>query len=252
MTATVVLTLLLAPTASGSAAAPAACETYTRGSGSLPALVSEWFAHSPDERVVMCPQAGAARGEGATALYFGEGGLTRHGTVCTYLRHGLTLAGSCTAAHLERYDRSEALAMALADPQCPPPHAPTSRQGYIETYDISTSTFVGIMRLWSATATSPAGRACAATASRGCSSGPDGARASVGDTHARLQAALGKRVSGASVTRIVRIPGSVLRHRYALFVKAPDAPAGAASQYVIYVDKTLRGPYEITAFADSN
>jgi hypothetical protein len=243
VTATVVLvTLLLTSAASGSAAAPAACKTFTRSSETLPPLVREWFAHSPDERVVMCPQAGAPGSAGATALYFGEGGLTQHGTVCTYLRHGLTLAGSGAAASLQRYDRSDALAMALAGPECPAPHAPTSGQGYVETYDISTSTFVGIMRLWSAIATAPS----AAPA------GSEEARASLAATRARLQAALGTRTSAATVTRIVRIPGSVLRHRYALFVKAPDPPAAAASQYVIYVDKTLRGPYEITAFAETN
>jgi hypothetical protein len=174
-------------------------------------------------------------------LYFGEGALTQHGSVCTYVRHGLTLVGSGAAARLERYDRSESLAMALANPECPQPHAPTSAQGYVETYDISTSTFVGIMRLWSTIGTAPAAPSAA-----------KGARASVADTHARLQDALGTRLSGATVRRIVRIPGSVLRHRYALFVKVPDAPAGTGSQYVVYVDKTLRGPYEITAFAESN
>lgn len=242
MTATVVLvTLLLAPAASGSGAAPAACKTFTRSGETLPLLVREWFAHSPDERVLMCPQAGAPGSEGTTALYFGEGGLTQRGTVCSYLRHGLTLAGSGTAARLERYDRSEALAMALAGPECPQPHAHTSGQGYIETYDISTSTFVGIMRLWSAIATTAA-------------AAPSGSErtSALAETRARLQAALGTRTSAATVTRIVRIPGSVLRHRYALFVKAPDAPSGGASQYVIYVDKTLRGPYEITAFAETN
>jgi hypothetical protein len=54
------------------------------------------------------------------------------------------------------------------------------------------------------------------------------------------------------VTRIVRVPGSVLRHRYALFVKAPDSPDAASSRFVIYLDKTLRGPYQITAFAETN
>ena len=68
----------------------------------------------------------------------------------------------------------------------------------------------------------------------------------------RVQAVLGSRASAATVTRIVRIPGSVLRHRYALFVTAPDATAGAGAQYVIYLDKKLRGPYEITAFAETN
>ena len=59
MTATVVLlTLLLAPAASGNAAAPAACEVWTRGS-ETPPHVKEWFAHAADERVVRCPQAAA-------------------------------------------------------------------------------------------------------------------------------------------------------------------------------------------------
>jgi hypothetical protein len=233
----------------------------------MPTLVSEWFSHSLDERVVVCPQASSATNEGTAVLYFGEGGVTQHGTVCTYPRHGLTLTGSGAAARLERYDRSEALAMTSAGPDCPAPHAATSAQGYVETYDISTSTFLGIMRLWSAIASAPpadrgagpggaAGgqqTACAAaTVSRECNSGSGGKTALAPETHARLQAALGTRASGATVTRIVRIPGSVIRHRYALFVKAPDAPGGAGSQYVIYVDKSLRGPYELTAFAETN
>lgn len=242
MTATVVLvTLLLAPAASGSTAA-AACQSFTRGGATLPTLVSEWFARSTDERVLMCPQAGAPGSEGATSLYFGEGVVTQQGAVCTYLSHGLTLAGSGSAARLQRYDRSEALAMALAaGPGCPTPHDPTSAQGYIETYDISTATFVGIMRQWSAVTSNAAANA----------SGSDGAR-SAAAARARLQAELGTRMGETAVTRIVRIPGSVLRHRYALFVKAPQPSGGGASQYVIYVDKRIRGPYEITAFAETN
>ena len=242
MTATVVLlSLLLAPAASGSAAPPAACKTFTRSSETPPPLVREWFAHAPDERVVMCPQAAAASGnESATALYFGEGALTRHETVCTYPRHGLILVGSGAAARLERYDRSEALAMALADPECPEPHATTRAQGYIETYDISSSTFVGIMRLWSTIARSPPA----------ASSRSGGSSALAAQT--RLRAALGTHAGAATVTRVVRIPGSVLRHRYALFVTARDASSGAGSQYVIYLDKRLRGPYEVTAFTETN
>jgi hypothetical protein len=243
VTATVVLvTLLLAPAAAGNAAAPAACEVFTRGSETLPTHVKEWFAHSPDQRVVRCPQPAATAGAGAAALYFGEGAVTQHGTVCTYPRHGLTLVGRDAAARLERYDRSESLAMALAGPQCPPPHDATRAQGYVETYDVSTATFAGIMQLWSAIATSSAP----------APAGADGARTSVGGTHARLKAALGPRTSGATVTRIVRIPGSLLRHRYALFVKAPDSPDAAGSRFVIYLEKTLRGPYEITAFAETD
>jgi hypothetical protein len=48
------------------------------------------------------------------------------------------------------------------------------------------------------------------------------------------------------------MPGSALRRRYALFVKAPDSPDAAGSRFVIYLDKSLRGPYEITAFAETN
>jgi hypothetical protein len=243
VTATVVLvTLLLAPAAPGSAAAPGACQAFTRSSATLPTLVSEWFARSTDERVLTCPQAGAPGSEGATSLYFGEGVVTRQGAVCTYLSHGLTLAGSGSAAGLQRYDRSEALAMALAaGPGCPTPHDPTSAQGYIETYDISTATFVGIMRQWSAITSNAAANAA----------GTDGAR-SAAAARARLQAELGTHMSETAVTRIVRIPGSVLRHRYALFVKAPQPSGGGASQYVIYMDKRIRGPYEITAFAETN
>jgi hypothetical protein len=237
----VLVSLLLAPADSGSAAAPASCETFTRSSGTLPPLVRDWLAHSADQRVLMCPQPVATGSDGGTPLYFGEGALSEHGTVCTYLRHGLTLAGSGSAASLQRYDLSEAHVMALAGAECPAPHASGSTQGYVETYDVSTAAFVGIMRLWSAVATAPAA----------APSGSEGARAAA-ETRARLQAALGTRTSAATVTRIVRIPGSVLRHRYALFIKAPDAPAGTAARYVLYVDKKLRGPYEPTAFAETN
>jgi hypothetical protein len=241
VTATVVLvTLLLAPAASGSAAAPAACETFARGSATLPTLVREWFAHSPDQRVRMCAQAGAPGGEAATPMYFGEGAMTQQGAVCTYLSHGLTLTGSGSAARLQRYDRSEALAMALAGPACPQPHDPASAQGYIETYDISTSTFVGIMRLWSNITNTAA--VSASTAESAASSA----------ARARLQAELGTRTGETTVTRVVRIPGSVLRRRYALFLKAPQPPGGGASRYVIYLDKRVRGAYEITAFAETN
>src|SRR5262249_10089786 len=117
LTATVVLvTLLLTPAASGSAAAPGDCRTYTRGSEALPAHVGGGFAHSLDGGIVRCLEAGAPGSGGATALYFGGGGVTQHGTVCMSPRHGLTLTGNGAAARLERYDRSESLAMALADP----------------------------------------------------------------------------------------------------------------------------------------
>ena len=98
MTATVVLvTLLLAPAASGGGpapAAPAACQSFSRASENPPPLVRAWFAHSADERVLACPQAPATAGEAVAPLYFGEGVVTHHGEVCSYLSHGLTLVGS--------------------------------------------------------------------------------------------------------------------------------------------------------------
>ena len=259
MTATVVLvTLLLAPAASGGGPAPvtpAACQSFSRASEKLPPLVRAWFAHSGDERVLACPQTPVAGGEAVAPLYFGEGAVTQHGEVCSYLSHGLTLAGSGDAARLERYDRSEALAMALAGADCPRPHgAPAA--AYVETYDVSPSAFVGIMRLWSAAAAAVAAaepeHGCCAKGAAGGKAGATGVHVAP-EARARLEAAIDPgRMKGVSVTRLVRIPGSVLRHRYALFISVPDSSGGNSSPYVIYVDKSLRGPYEITAFAETN
>jgi len=246
----VLLTLLLAPETTGGATASPACETWSRSSTAPPAPVGEWFAHSTDERVRVCQQPAATGTAGAAPLYFGEGRVTQRGTVCSYLSHGLTLTGSGAAAHLQRYDRIEALTMALAGADCPRPHIGADPPAYVETYDVSPDAFVAIMRLWSATLATPA----ASGNPHGCcgNAGPSGTTS--GDqTRARIQAALGAgRTSGAAVTRIVRMPGSLLRHRYALFIHTPDAPAGSASLYVIYVDKRARGPYEIRDFAETN
>ena len=232
MTATVVLaTLLLAPATSGGATASSACETWTRASTAAPALVREWFARSTDQRVRVCPQPAATGAESAAPLYFGEGSVTRRGAVCSHQSHGLKLTGSGPSARLQRYDRTEALAMALANAECPPPGAAAGAHAYVETYDVSAAAFVGIMRLWSA----PCGTGAAAAACE------------------RLQATLGpERMRAATVTRIVRIPGSLLRRRYALFIEAPHPPAGGASRYVVYVDKHARGSYQISAFAETN
>jgi hypothetical protein len=259
VTATVLLvTLLLAPPASGGGpapAAPAACQSFSRASEELPPPVRAWFAHSADERVLACPQTPAAGGEAVAPLYFGEGAVTQHGEVCSYLSHGLTLAGSGNAARLERYDRSEALAMALARADCPRPHGAPAAPAYVETYDVSPSAFVGIMRLWSAatTAITPAEpeHGCCAKSAAGTKAGAGVHMAP--EARAHLEAAIDPgRMKAVSVTRLVRIPGSVLRHRYALFIAVPDGSAGNSSPYVVYVDKSLRGPYEITAFAETN
>ena len=232
MTATVVLvTLLLAPATSGAAPASPACEIWARGSTAAPAVVQDWFARSTDQRVRVCPQPATTGAESAAPLYFGAGSVTRRGAVCSYLSHGLTLTGSGATARLQRYDRTDALVMALADADCPPPGAGAGPHAYVETYDVSAAAFVAIMRLWSA--------ACGTSAAAA--------------TCERRPATLGSdRMRAATVTRIVRIPGSLVRRRYALFIEAPQPPAGGAARYVVYVDKHVRGPYQISAFAETN
>jgi hypothetical protein len=232
LTAAVVLaTVLLAPATSGGATASSTCETWTRDSTAAPALVREWFASSTDQRVRVCPQPATAGAESAAPLYFGEGSVTRRSAVCSYLSHGLKLTGSGPTAQLQRYDRTEALAMALADADCPPPGAAAGPHAYVETYDVSAAAFAGIMRLWSTACGT--GAAAATCERRPATLDPD-------------------RMRAATVTRIVRIPGSLVRRRYALFIEAPQPPAGGASRYVVYVDKHVRGPYQISAFAETN
>jgi len=249
VTATVVLlsSLLLAPAAPGAAHPPAAasCQSFSRDTHPVPPLVRAWFEHSADERVVVCPQAAGAAGEAPAPLYFGEGAVSHHGAVCSYLSHGLTLSGSGDAARLQRYERSEATDMALAGAGgCPQPHGAADPAAYVETYDVTVAAFEGIMRLWSAaSAAGQDGHCCAA----------HGEGHIAPEAREHIEAALGpdhRRIT--TVTRIVRIPGSVLRHRYAMFLTTTEAAAGSAALYVLYVDKALRGPYEISAFAETN
>ncbi len=246
----VLLSLLRAASATDAAPAPSACQSFSREQQAVPRLIGEWFAHSTDERVVVCPQRATAAGELPAPLYFGEGPLSRHGAVCSYGSHGLILAGGGAAARLERYERSEALAMALADADCPRPHGTTGTAGYVETYDITPAIFADIMRLWSAAAAGLAARG----AEHCCARRRPGADAAIApEARAHIAAALGPdRPLATAVTRIVRIPGSVLRHRYALFVTVTDPGGAIPALYVVYVDKRLRGPYEITAFAETN
>lgn len=261
MTAIVVLvTLLLALTASGATAAAEECATFTRSTQPLPPLVRAWFAHSADERVLVCPQPPPPGGEAGAPLYVGEGAVTQRGAVCSYLSHGLKLAGSGADARLQRYEHTEALAMAPAGSDCPRPEARAGER-YVDTYDVSPAAFLGIMRLWTTTVTASAlpgsgtrPTAAAGIVRRAVAPDADAARgAAAGDTRARLVAAIGPgRISGASLRRIVRLPGSLLRHRYAVFVRVPDAAAGSASLYVLYIEKGLRGPYEIASFAETN
>jgi hypothetical protein len=234
--------LLGAPAAAAASPAPApvpiACQTFTRNSGTPPPLVHAWFAHSADERVRLCPQSAAPAGEATGPLYFGEGPVAHHGAVCSYPSHVLALIGNGAAAHLQRYEQTEARQMALSGAQCPVPHA--GAHEYVETYDVSAAAFVAIMRLWSETSAAIA------------AGEPTAVDATGAEVRKRLEAALGPgHNAGATVIRVVRIPGSVLRHRYALFITIPER-AATASLYVIYVDKSLRGPYWISAFAETN
>jgi hypothetical protein len=263
-----------APAAAAPAAAP--CTTFTRASAAPPPPVHEWLAHSADERVVMCAQPATAGNE--TALYFGEGGVTRHGTVCSYNTHGLTLRGSGAASRLQRYERGEALAMAMAGADCPLPHG-ADGPAYVDTYDVSQAAFISIMQLWSATTSGESQReCCSARGARQPAAAPPpvGAQppasappaaagaAAIADSlfpgagvdagiRQRLRTTIGAdRMSTLTLTRVVRVPGSLLHRRYALFVRAPVAPGTAPSLYVIYLDKALRGPLAVTGFAETN
>lgn len=257
MTATVVLlTLLLSPAAADAPHAPAApsCQSFSRDSQSAPPLVRAWFTASADERVVICPQSATAAGAAAVPLYFGEGAVSQHGEVCSYRSHGLTLIGSGDAARLERYERSEALDMALAGAGgCPQPHGAADTPPYVETYDIAPAAFESVMRLWSAATAGLAGRPNE-HAEHAAAAQPHAAQGRIApEAREHLEAALGPdHMRTTSVTRIVRIPGSVLHHRYALFLSVADTAGGSAALYVVYVDKPLRGPYAITAFAETN
>jgi hypothetical protein len=259
------LSLLLAPAAPGTghASAPPPCQSFSRDSQPAPPFVRAWFATSADERVVVCPQSAAGGGQPPAPLYFGEGAATRQGAVCSYRSHGLTLSGSGETARLERYERSEALDMALAGSGCPTPHGGTGTSAYVETYDITPAAFEEIMRLWSAAAAAAAAgdeHCCGAhgTATTGAATAahtkPRASDLAIApEAREHLEAALGPdHLLTPTVTRIVRIPGSVLRHRYALFLTVSDPAAGSSALYVVYVDKAVRHPYEIAAFAETN
>jgi hypothetical protein len=262
MTAMLALLTLLTAPAPSAAAHPAEppCQTFTRESASAPPLVRAWFADSADERVLVCPQPGESGSE-APPLYFGEGAVQRHDQVCSYARHGLAVVGSGAAPRLRRIERSEAVAMALADGECPPPHAVAGSDAYVLTYDVSPRAFAAIIELWrkfSAPGPAPGPQqepqvCCHLSAKSAATPGDTAA----GATLKRLRAAAEDgRLGAGSLMRIVRLPGSALRRRYALFVKDPDKvkdrPGGQPGMFVIYLQKRLRGPYEVSDLGTSN
>lgn len=212
------------------AAAPD-CEVFTRDSANAPPPVHEWLRTSQDARVRVCHML---PGDAQTAVFTGEGTVSRSGDVCSYASHGLTSLGNGEHRHLTRYESDEMHAMLLADAACPVPHA-SGAPTYTLTYQVSPRVFVAVMRWWQALLLSAAPQLPAAAA---------------GTAGARLRAALGAgRLRDAAVVRLVRIPGSLLRHRYTLFVADPEAaPSGA---YVIYLSKRPRAAWEITAVADT-
>ena len=240
---------LAGPPGRAQPAAGASCQSYARGDAAAPELVRRWLEHSGDEHVLVClPPAPAAAGE-ATPVYFGESALQRRGAVCSYSSHGLTRAGTAAAGHLERYERGETLAMALAGADCPA-HAPGAAPApYVATYDVSPGAFVAIMQLWAAAADSVQALDRASRAAKGAA---ESGAAPTPATRARLRTAIeAGAMRTAGVTRIVRMSGRGLRHRYALFVADPDSQPAGATLYVIYLSKSLTGPYRITGVADT-
>ena len=261
MIATLALVTLLSAAGPSAAAQSheAPCQTFTRETAAAPPLVRAWFAESADQRVRICPQPGASSSE--TRYYFGEGAVSRHGSVCSYPSHGLTIEGSGARRRLRRIERSEAVAMVLAENECPPPHAAAAPDVYVMTYDISSSSFAAIMELWlQFIAPGPARNpqqqphVCCHLGAKSAAAADEPAAAAI---LKRLRAAADAgRLQAGDVLRIVRLPGSALRHRYALFVKDPDRvkdrPAGQPGMYVIYMQKRLRGPYEVSDLGESN
>jgi hypothetical protein len=251
VTPTLALLTLLLASSDAVPPEPAGCQSFTRASANSPPFVRDWLARSSDERVLACtPPAGDA----ASPLYTGESAVARQGAVCSYHSHGLVKVGGSAQAHLERYERSDALRRALADGDCPAPHTAAAGRDYVTTYDISPQAFVALMRLWAELTASTAAfdRACGGPYT--CGRAHQGAAPSpvAGDTQQRLRAAIDNgRMQTAAVARIVRMSGSTLRRRYALFVVDPDRPADQPGFYVIYLSKRLRGPYQLTGIADT-
>lgn len=213
------------------AAAPD-CEVFGRDSAEAPAPVHEWLQTSGDARVRVCH---LPAGDAATrAVFSGESAVSRSGNVCSYASHGLTSAGSAQHPRLTRYDTEDMRAMVRGGAECPLPHAAGAPR-YTLTYQVSPGVFESLMHWWQGMLLSAA---------------PELPEAASGGPGARLRAALAAgRLRDAAVMRLVRIPGSWLRHRFTLFVADPEqAPSGA---YVIYLSKRPRAPWQITAVADT-
>ena len=232
----------LLPAAARAQAGADSCQAYTAASAGAPALALEWLKRSGDERVMVCnPPAVPFE---APPRYRGESAVSRHGEVCSYSSHGLAKVGSGPAARLQRYDRGDVVRMALAGADCPALPAANGTDPYTGTYDVSSAAFAAILGLWREAAASSAGFDRASAFDSGAGAAPTATSAAA---RARLRAAIvAGKMKAAPVIRIVRISGTLLRHRYALMVADPELGAGESALYVIYLSKSFTGPWRIT------
>ena len=233
--------LPLLPTPAQSQAADS-CQAYNELSAGAPAVVLEWLKRSGDERVMVCDPPSVPLE--APPRYRGESAVSRQGQVCRYSSHGLAKVGSGAAARLQRYDRRDVVRMALAGAQCPPLPAANATDPYTGTYDVSPAAFAAIAALWREAAASSAGFDRTSAFDSGGGGAPTATSAA---TRTRLRAAIAAgKMKTAAVIRVVRISGSLLRHRYALMVTDPELGAGESALYVIYLSKSFTGPWRIT------
>jgi hypothetical protein len=235
--------LALLPTTARAQATGDSCQAYGGASAAAPAIVLEWLKRSGDERVMVCnPPAVPLE---APPRYRGESAVSRHGAVCSYSSHGLAKVGSGAAARLQRYERGDVVHMALAAADCPPLPAANGTDPYTATYDVSHAAFAAIIALWRIAAAATAGFDRASSADGG---GPGSApTATSAAVRARLRAAIAAgKMQTAPVIRIVRISGTLLRHRYALMVTDPEQGDSEAAMYVVYLSKSYPGPWRIT------
>lgn len=233
------------------AAAPS-CLSYLRETPAVPETVRAWLAHSRDQRVLVCtprPQGGAG---GSEPTYSGESAVTKGGGVCRYATHLLARTGAGAKVRLQRYDTTEAVAMAaVGDAPCPPPHDPATPKRYTMTYDLTSANFESLMAFWGTAVSSAAefDRALACCGAGGSASTAGSATANAERLRLRAAIAAGQ-MQSAAVTRIVRLPAHGLNRRYTLFIDDPDSGA-TARIYVIYVTRFFRGPWHISGISDA-
>jgi hypothetical protein len=232
--------------------APPSCQSFTRSSGAAPEIVRSWLERSGDDHVLVCTAPAAASGTPGATLYTAESAVARSRGVCSYSSHLLTRVGTGVASRLQRVESAAGIGMTIAGSgACPTPHSAPAEL-YTMTYDLTPAVFESIMAFWAATAASAAAfdHELACCTVRG-SAAATPASAAASATRERLRAAIAAgRMQAAAVTRIVRLAGRGVRHRYALFVANPDSHPPGASVYVIYLSKWLAGPWRLSDITD--